>query len=524
YKICPFSSTHSVRNMAHGYAPTAMEDDGCGGVGGLCFESDGVRYGHWRHYGHGQGAYEKVEDLKYVGQGRGSWDREVLPTGWRCRFSSLACCFLVLVAAALAVGYAISGRAFHSAVGNLAGLRFDCTAAIDSWETVWTDEKKAYCCARVGHGCAAQPYDCQAARGNWQAAWSEAKKKWCCEFEGSCPGGSTMQFDCSGTEADWSSDKKNWCCKEHNRGCDVAEPYDCRAGVTNWQNGWSDHKKYWCCNKYDVACPNPVVFDCDAGYSNWQRTWSADKKAWCCGRLHRGCDTPQPFDCDDGFHEWRSHWSLEKQHWCCVHASRACREEHHHVQVVQVPVKVPVPVPVVVHHHHHHIVHNREKIVGEHWITHHYTHDTETHEAYQCWKDAGWRTWSHDHRHYCCSHHHVACGDPYAHHHEHAAVVTHVTHVVYGHHSHDNYDCSAGVRNWKAGWSDTKKQFCCQKYSLGCEDFSGGDTVIDGGVSSEGSTIVDGGSLLSSVGTVDDSAGVESVDTGAVDDSTGVES
>ncbi|CAK9035675.1 mitochondrial [Durusdinium trenchii] len=88
-----------------------------------------------------------------------------------------------------------------------------------------------------------------------------------------------MQFDCSGTEADWSSDKKNWCCKEHNRGCDVAEPYDCRAGVTNWQNGWSDHKKYWCCNKYDVACPNPVVFDCDAGYSNWQRTWSADKKA-----------------------------------------------------------------------------------------------------------------------------------------------------------------------------------------------------------------------------------------------------
>ena len=94
-------------------------------------------------------------------QGRGSWDREVLPTGWRCRFSSclaicseqlggspkfaltshrqesceglfsanshglqpssdegtslltfpgLACCFLVLVAAALAVGYAISGR------------------------------------------------------------------------------------------------------------------------------------------------------------------------------------------------------------------------------------------------------------------------------------------------------------------------------------------------------------------------------------------------------------------------------
>lgn len=22
-------------------------------------------------------------------------------------------------------------------------LRFDCTAAIDSWETVWTDEKKA---------------------------------------------------------------------------------------------------------------------------------------------------------------------------------------------------------------------------------------------------------------------------------------------------------------------------------------------------------------------------------------------
>lgn len=482
-------------------APQAPQD-GCGSVGNLCFEEEGVRLGEWRYQGQGQGAYEKVEDLKYVGQGRGSWDREVLPTGWRCRWTSLCLCFLVLIATALAVAYAMLGGpiwpiSFSPSRGHsdLSGPSFDCTVELDHWEAFWTDEKKAYCCGVVGHGCAAEPFDCNAARANWQAAWSEEKKKFCCNFDGGCPhGNGAKEFDCSGSQDDWSADKKEWCCAEHDKGCEADQPYDCRAGVTNWQNGWSDHKKYWCCKRYDVACPNPVVYDCDAGYSTWQKTWSTDKKAWCCGRLHRGCDQPEPFDCEDGFNQWHSQWSLEKQEWCCVHASRACQDEEKDVpvvsHVVQVPVKVPVPAPVPVYVHHIHHVHPVH-VVHEEWSTEPAHEMTE----YNCWSDSmAWSAWSHAHRHFCCDHHHI-CGDLGTV--THVAVpapVTHVTQVYGTGQDYGSYDCSAGIQNWRAGWSDSKKQFCCNHYTLGCEvddSVTDGDgTVISGDVS--GGEVVDG--------------------------------
>lgn len=266
-------------------------------------------------------------------------------------------------------------------------------------------------------------------------------------------------------------------------------------------------RRYWCCKRYDVACPHPVVYDCDAGYTTWQKTWSTDKKAWCCGRLHRGCDQPEPFDCEDGFNQWHSQWSLEKQEWCCVHASRACQDEEQDVpvisHVVQVPVKVPVPapVPVYVEHHIHHMHHVHHvhpvHVVHEEWSTEPAHEMTE----YNCWSST-WSAWSHAHRHFCCDHHHIACGD-----------LPHVTHVVYGTASQDyqdygSYDCSAGIQNWRAGWSDSKKQFCCNHYTLGCEvddSVTDGDgTVVSDGDGTVGSVIdsdaMDGGEVVSGDG------------------------
>jgi len=31
------------------------------------------------------------------------------------------------------------------------------------------------------------------------------------------------------------------------------------------------------------------------------------------------------------------------------------------------------------------------------------------------------------------------------------------------------YDCDAGFKNWKAGWSQSKKSWCCQHIGKGCE-------------------------------------------------------
>jgi len=384
----------------------------------------------------------------------------------------------MLLVACLALGAALSGRMIlpnYFDDPSPGGATFDCGVELAHWQTFWTDEKKAYCCQSVGYGCepdfgADQQFDCNAARANWQAAWSEAKKKFCC-MNGGCPDG-VKEFDCSGTEADWSTDKKDWCCKEHDKGCARDEPYDCRAGVTNWQNGWSDHKKYWCCKRYDVACPHPVVYDCDAGYGQWESVWSSDKKAWCCGRLHRGCHEETP-------------------------ETPETPETH--------VVQVPVPAPVYIHHVHHiHHVHPTVHVVGEQWLTEPQPPAAEVHQAYDCWSSSG-SVWSDAHRHFCCGHHHIGCGDH-----------VHVTHVVYRSHtsasSYGNFDCTAGISNWRAGWSAMKKQYCCDHFTLGCEEsdaLSGGGVVSSGsGVTSSGSGVISSGDgVVSSGGDVVSSGG-----------------
>ena len=45
---------------------------------------------------------------------------------------------------------------------------------LDHWEAFWTDEKKAYCCGVVGHGCAAEPLLGQVAI----LAMCRAKQNW----------------------------------------------------------------------------------------------------------------------------------------------------------------------------------------------------------------------------------------------------------------------------------------------------------------------------------------------------------
>ncbi|CAE7448358.1 Pus1, partial [Symbiodinium sp. CCMP2456] len=425
----------------------------------ICFERDveHVRPGNWIHTGQGRGAYEKIEDMQFVGQGRGSWDRERLPVyGWRCNICCLCFCGLLLLAVIVSLVMGIFWRqwtfaADHHPHSDALQIQFDCALDYFHWETVWTDEKKAFCCAQLGKGCAvttqAPAFDCDAAYDNWHAAWSKAKKVHCC---------ATEQRGCSGDDCyeddqdTWTDAKRTWCCQKHALGC-PKDDYDCRAGVTNWRHGWSESKKYFCCKKYDVACPDSVVYDCSSGIPIH---WPSAKQAWCCH--HGGHCATTTYDCTAGYADWQSRWSDAKADWCCSHEQKGCQEMGTSVTEVVHHVPVPVPVPVkqthVVYHSH---------PVPVPVVVHDVVH-VHQHHGYDCWHGADW---SPAKRHYCCSQHNLGCSSH-----------VHVVHVY--HHVRGHFDCQAGQSSWQVGWSVAKKHWCCVQYMVGCPEDSGASPSV----------------------------------------------
>merc|ERR1719382_240183 len=66
----------------------------CGGVGGVCCEAGGVVTStDWKYVGPG-GAYNAATSYNYVGEGCGSYDKQVTTTlyGWKFR----QCCLIAL--------------------------------------------------------------------------------------------------------------------------------------------------------------------------------------------------------------------------------------------------------------------------------------------------------------------------------------------------------------------------------------------------------------------------------------------
>lgn len=58
-----------------------------------------------------------------------------------------------------------------------------------SWETVWTEDQKEWCCRNKKLGCPSPPlFDCTAGLPHWKLGWSDMKKTWCCKrFQKGCP-------------------------------------------------------------------------------------------------------------------------------------------------------------------------------------------------------------------------------------------------------------------------------------------------------------------------------------------------
>jgi len=363
---------------------------------------------------------------------------------------------------------------------------YDCQAGLSNAQAGWSSGKKSWCCAVHKVGCPmSQPYDCHAGYSNWQAGWSDSKKEFCCDhYKRGCPHVVSLPFDCdagfSNWQAGWSEPKKAWCCTHAQRGCFVATslPYDCDAGFSNWQAGWSEPKKAWCCTHAQRGCfvATSLPYDCDAGFSNWQAGWSEHKKAWCCNHAHRGCPvvaaTSLPYDCDAGYSNWHAGWSTPKKAWCCQHRQRGC------------PSTTLSPLGCHAACSWHGLTatcHDRIQYTATHEFAH---EDNACGQAYSkvqvecdicrgCSLEASscsglevtihkptslpfdcaagfsnWKAgWSQPKKAWCCTHEHKGCEVP-------ASLP---------------FDCAAGYFNWKIGWSQPKKTWCCAHEHRGCE-------------------------------------------------------
>lgn len=391
----------------------------CGGAGGMCFEPGAeITSTSWQFMGDGKGAYERIQNYAFVGDSHGSYEKEttVTVTGYRCRWCCLALLCVLFAGFVAGLLYWFWLRQFFYVVETEvrapvtltpSSAPYDCNAGLRNWQSVWSVPKQAWCCQHFTRGCApattSLPFDCTLAFFNWQKAWSPQKKSWCCLRQGrGCPEQQPHikpLYSCHGDAAPWATGKKMWCCTHYQIACPSAAttslPFDCQAGLSNWQAGWSAPKKAWCCAHESLGCK--PRYDCTAGYSNWRQGWSFEKKGWCCQHASRGCPpattTLLSYDCVAGFSHWHTGWSSTKKRFCCAHTGRAC------------------------------------------------------YEPFDC--DAGFsnwqKGWSDAKKIWCCKHTHRGCG----------TVST-------------PYDCHAGLSNWQAGWSDSKKSWCCHHFQLGC--------------------------------------------------------
>ncbi|CAK9024587.1 Uncharacterized protein SCF082_LOCUS16696 [Durusdinium trenchii] len=102
------------------------------------------------------------------------------------------------------------------------------------------------------------PFDCNAALNNFFRAWSPEKKHWCCTKQGKgCEGSSPPSVD-PGFGMIWKHVQVNgywtWQTVHAAGGVHTKLPYDCHAGLNNWQSGWSGPKKSWCCSHQQLGC------------------------------------------------------------------------------------------------------------------------------------------------------------------------------------------------------------------------------------------------------------------------------
>merc|ERR1712032_318840 len=162
-------------------------------------------------------------------------------------------------------------------------------------------------------------------------------KEFCCSKTGQGCTTTPMPFDCNAGLDNWeegfSPGKKEWCCANQHIACDE---WDCNFGVPDI---WRDEKSAYCCPRTGQGCvtTSSAMFDCDAGFANWDQGWSPEKKTWCCQTHRLACD---PWDCAEG--DAVDDWSQAKRDYCCPRNDQGCSAMYSNkLEVVGLPSQLP---------------------------------------------------------------------------------------------------------------------------------------------------------------------------------------
>lgn len=390
---------------------------------------------------------------------------------------------------------AVAATTTTAAASATSSKRFDCRADLGRWATKWTVAKVLWCCKHERRGCprptlpttTARPYDCEADQDNWQRAWSSGKKQWCCEhLRLGCSAVAKMastsvkpiplsttfvKYDCQADPrrqggATWPPEKTEWCCRQAKVGCPstgitttaaaptlpaIADPeLAAAAAAAAAQRQRRRSGKEEAAPAQAAAAegpgsgqPSKKPFDCQAGLENWKEGFvsGGTKADWCCRHEQLWCPTPvppsagqgkrTPYNCLTEYAHWETGWSVVKKDYCCRLEGRGCptTSTRNHDEGVE---EAEEPAPA--------------------W---------DCQEGVEDW-ETGWVVAK---AKWCCAHYKVGCLDgPGPPDRDAAPPSTRTTTTE------APFNCRVGLLSWEWGWSTMKKEWCCRRYELGCQD------------------------------------------------------
>lgn len=128
---------------------------------------------NWAYVGHGNGTFQQVTSYSFVGQGRGSYEREEVVTPGRWNVLKVCMClgctlavfvFLALLmhltTALIRSGFLNFGNG-AGAQPDVQGMVYDCDNGYDNWAAGWDDAKKRWCCKTQHRGCEPELNGCE---------------------------------------------------------------------------------------------------------------------------------------------------------------------------------------------------------------------------------------------------------------------------------------------------------------------------------------------------------------------------
>jgi len=339
---------------------------------------------NWSYVGSGQGDFELNEKYGFVGNGGGSWRRDVTTTyqGWKMK---PACKLTMVLVVCAGLGVAL-GELIRSAPGagdSVMGWRDNLRAALHvpgaapaqaqaprsfspapvSSTTTSTTTSSIQAFTTLVAALLAPPaplapqIDCQAGADDWQDLWSLAKMVYCCDSVRLGCSYTGEQDDSAGFDCDvvlpqlWAPEKSTYCCETQGRGCPTASTTLISLGEIMDQNcdisqhdSWDVVKRARCCQTQQVGCPTgegePTTSKTSSSSTSTaaSTTTAAPETTTTSSTKTTTIAAPEPtrtaapeftehygsYDCKLDLRAWVTAWDPTKKAWCCQKEHVAC--------------------------------------------------------------------------------------------------------------------------------------------------------------------------------------------------------